>query len=107
MVTSHELVSDIHTLSQLQRDFFIQRWSTPGMIFFPYFHKAAHRSKNNSIKAIYTTLSDHIEKRKGTCVTAPEPIDLLLEHKLSMQDIFGLVFGALFGGVFNVSKTGM
>ena len=58
-----------------------------------------------SIKAMYTTLRNHVEARKKAAVPNSDTIDILLADGVSTNDIIQFIIGAIFAGLVNIGAN--
>jgi sterol 14-demethylase len=102
MASCRELASDLPTLTEFQRHYWIlEKSATPTALLLPWFPGPAKRAKEASTKALFTILTDYIEKRKKAPVPSSDGIDLLLGQGIDNISIISFVLTVIFAGVVN------
>lgn len=105
MASCRELAMDIPTITEMQRHYWIlEKSSTPAAVLFPWFPSPARRAKKASTKALFTIVSNYIERKKAP-VPSSDAIDTLLAQGMNNNDITGFVMIVIFAGIANTGIT--
>jgi len=102
MATCRELSEDREAVTRLAKNYWdIEKNGTPFSVLLPWFPSSAKKAKTKATMDLYTTLSSYVEARRKASTPSMDPIDLLISHGISNNDITGTVIGIVFAGVIN------